>query len=339
MAEVSVIDKLPGQDINVVMGDLNAKTYGQSGEQDQPVDLSLNHDRSYPPGGLGYLSAGGPGIVPQNYPAVPMGAVSQPVVSSSTHHKRNADWKTVSRRPRQRVDDWQNPAPIVEPRFDDCEERGLFVDKYFQPPREPDTEKDQSLMIEQLLRLYHASNLPPVPEEQRSNLLFLRYYAQMKTLIRIKHKRPGFKLQLMDSCDHMAFKNFQRPKDTDDLIRPYILKLGDDQYACRKCSSPDESGVTSHSPCFTTEAKLVRHIQNHLNHYRYVCNFCNKQFNQTADMSLHVKIHIDVRPFKCGSCGKCFIQRVSLNSHLSKHHGDHTAVNTGMVVKKEAEAE
>ncbi|XP_012936947.1 uncharacterized protein LOC106011511, partial [Aplysia californica] len=156
---------------------------------------------------------------------------------SSSHEPAKTKEKIPRKKPakarkgpqRNRRPHWKNSAPHVVPIFEECEEKSHFVEHgVFMPPDAPTSEEEQKTLVEQLLRLYDNSNLPPVPEGMRSDLLFLRYYPRMKTLLRVLKAEPGREIKLKDNCWFLCFENFQMvsKSEQEQLIKPNILTTG-----------------------------------------------------------------------------------------------------------------
>ena len=67
---------------------------------------------------------------------------------------------------------------------------------------------------------------------------------------------------------------------------------------------------------------LNEHISLHLNKRQFVCNECNKQFNNNSIFINHKRtVHSNVRPFICHrkDCNKTFKTKNHLKNHLSTH--------------------
>ena len=70
------------------------------------------------------------------------------------------------------------------------------------------------------------------------------------------------------------------------------------------------------------ESDLNRHISHHLNERQFVCEECNKQFNQNSELFIHKRIvHSTDRPFVCNqiNCNKTFKIKTVLKRHLLTH--------------------
>ncbi|XP_035828234.1 serine/arginine repetitive matrix protein 1 isoform X3 [Aplysia californica] len=225
---------------------------------------------------------------------------------------------------RNRRPHWMNSALHVVPIFEECEEKSNFVERgVFMPPDAPTSEEEQKKLVEQLLSLYDNSNLPPVPEGMRSDLLFLRYYPRMKTLIRVLKAEPGREIKLKDNCWFLCFENFQMvsKSEQEQLIEPNILRTAENKFACKFCADSDVDGGTTSRTYFNKDKDIKRHIATHLKDQFYVCCFCDSQNNCVTDLRRHATGHTDYRLFHCKSCNQSFIQQVSYDTHMKNHHG------------------
>eukprot|EP00041_Stephanoeca_diplocostata_P028706 m.828758 g.828758 ORF g.828758 m.828758 type:complete len:479 (-) comp23421_c0_seq10:242-1678(-) len=53
----------------------------------------------------------------------------------------------------------------------------------------------------------------------------------------------------------------------------------------------------------------------------FKCEYCDKCFSQSGNLSRHRVIHMKIRPFKCEECGKGFTQKSHLKTHCNVHTG------------------
>jgi KRAB domain-containing zinc finger protein len=71
-----------------------------------------------------------------------------------------------------------------------------------------------------------------------------------------------------------------------------------------------------------TDKNLNKHISQHLNKRQFICNECNKGFNQKSNLNVHKqRIHSNDRPFVCpvSECGKRFKTKEDLIRHKAIH--------------------
>lgn len=55
----------------------------------------------------------------------------------------------------------------------------------------------------------------------------------------------------------------------------------------------------------------------------FVCQICQKAFNQKNALSVHLKKHSGDKPHVCGYCSAAFTQRGNLKTHIKRaHHND-----------------
>ena len=74
---------------------------------------------------------------------------------------------------------------------------------------------------------------------------------------------------------------------------------------------------------------LEAHNQTHLNLKQFVCDVCNKGFNQMSQLKNHAVIHLDplaasvpswAKPKQCDICNKMFSDSKSLKKHVQAIH-------------------
>ena len=86
------------------------------------------------------------------------------------------------------------------------------------------------------------------------------------------------------SCMHVSF----RYSDDDIVQRNFIFLKTGSSYSCKKCK---DDGLQPQQWQFNSPPKANRHIDNHLEEKKYVCCFCDSQFNNVDDMKRHVTPH------------------------------------------------
>ncbi len=52
----------------------------------------------------------------------------------------------------------------------------------------------------------------------------------------------------------------------------------------------------------------------------YVCEICQKAFNQKNALQIHLKKHTGDRPHKCPYCHMAFTQKGNLKTHIKRAH-------------------
>ena len=75
------------------------------------------------------------------------------------------------------------------------------------------------------------------------------------------------------------------------------------------------------------ESELNKHISHHLNKRQFVCEKCNKQFNNNPHLLHHKRcVHSTDTPFVCNqiNCNK----RFKTNTHLTQHQIKHSSVKS-----------
>ena len=81
-----------------------------------------------------------------------------------------------------------------------------------------------------------------------------------------------------------------------------------------KCSFPN---CTKKYPC---ESKLKIHERTHTGIRPFICEICQKSFNEKRNLKEHLKSHSEIRPFKCPLCDKGFKCIESLKEHIKYSH-------------------
>ena len=54
---------------------------------------------------------------------------------------------------------------------------------------------------------------------------------------------------------------------------------------------------------------------------KYVCEYCDRRFNEYSNLIKHRRIHTGLKPYKCELCGKAFTQSSNLNVHKKRCKG------------------
>lgn len=54
---------------------------------------------------------------------------------------------------------------------------------------------------------------------------------------------------------------------------------------------------------------------------KYVCEYCDRRFNEYSNLIKHRRIHTGLKPYKCELCGKAFTQSSNLNVHRKRCKG------------------
>lgn len=100
---------------------------------------------------------------------------------------------------------------------------------------------------------------------------------------------------------------------TDDLKsdnNKKILNIGNKPFVCDTCNKS-----------FNQKSNLKSHQLTHTGYKPYVCPMCNRAFSQRSHLKSHQLVHTGDKPFVCEYCNRCFSQRSNLKSHLLTHTG------------------
>ena len=55
---------------------------------------------------------------------------------------------------------------------------------------------------------------------------------------------------------------------------------------------------------------------------KFICDVCNKNFNNDYTLRVHYRMHTKNKPHECGVCGKRFLQYNTLKMHTILHSGE-----------------
>ncbi len=72
---------------------------------------------------------------------------------------------------------------------------------------------------------------------------------------------------------------------------------------------------------FTKQRNLKRHSSFHTGLFRFLCNVCQKGFNEKATYTHHMRKHND-KLLSCRSCSKSFQSSFAFQQHLKTHRGN-----------------
>lgn len=103
------------------------------------------------------------------------------------------------------------------------------------------------------------------------------------------------------------------------LYRHMRMHSGHKPYVCNECGR-------SYTRTETLRVHMTLHSSGvkphtHLNH-TFKCSFCDRTFNQKANLIVHERIHTGERPYVCSLCSKAFRTSVSLKVHQRVHTGE-----------------
>lgn len=70
---------------------------------------------------------------------------------------------------------------------------------------------------------------------------------------------------------------------------------------------------------FQNPANLTKHQQVHIGSSPYKCEHCKKSFTSKFKLVRHVLIHSDKKPFSCSVCERTFHRKDHLNNHVKVH--------------------
>lgn len=83
---------------------------------------------------------------------------------------------------------------------------------------------------------------------------------------------------------------------------------GKKSFACQYCQKT-----------FQNPANLAKHQQIHVGSSPYKCEHCKKAFTSKFKLVRHVLIHSDKKPFSCSVCERTFHRKDHLNNHVKVH--------------------
>ena len=96
-------------------------------------------------------------------------------------------------------------------------------------------------------------------------------------------------------------------------LRTHIMIIHDN-YRPFKCTFPNCTKK------YATISKLVAHERTHTGIKPFICQICQKSFNEKGNLKAHLKFHSEIRPFKCPLCDKRYKSNVHLKDHIRIQH-------------------
>ena len=85
-------------------------------------------------------------------------------------------------------------------------------------------------------------------------------------------------------------------------------------YRPYKCEFP---GCTKR---YSILSRYQVHMRTHEGKKPYLCQICNKSFNEKGNLKTHLRFHSELRPFKCSFCTKSYKTNGHLKDHIEIQH-------------------